>query len=345
MLLLFLMHVSVWSQSGSVNPFEIQTEQTTPKSELEDEKVAPNSTTSSSNIPESTTNPFEQVDNQNKEATETPEAAVMNTNSGNPFDISPNFKAKNSKTSQSKTVSKKPKPNLENKKAKADVDSQNKEQVTSQNSGFIFILVVIITVLFAVLLTLFRGYFAKVYQAFINDSQLRSAYREMGSTIILPYIVLYGMFVINASVLLYIVISKNGFYFGDNWQSWFYILVGLLVVFLGKHLMLSFFGSTFPVSKEVKLYNFTIVVFNIILGAIFIPITLLYAYGPDNLLVVLGYLTTSIILLLYVYRSIRVLLIGGKYISSHKFHFFMYLCTAEIAPLLLLIKFISKNVY
>ena len=102
--------------------------------------------------------------------------------------------------------------------------------------------------------------------------------------------------------------------------------------------MLRIFGSVFPVAKEVKLYNFTIIIFNIVLGVLFVPLSLFLAYGPDNLMIGVLYLTGVIVLLTYLYRSIRALLIGGKFLSFHKFHFFMYLCTAELAPLALVIK-------
>jgi len=195
------------------------------------------------------------------------------------------------------------------------------------------------------MVTFFRPFFGRVYQAFLSDNQLGSAYREMGSTISPPYLFLYAMFLINASILVYVILNYYGLSFYDGWLSILAILGTLCAVYLGKHLLLFIIKSIFPVAKEMDLYNFTIIIFNIVLGVLFIPFSLLIAYGPENLTLTIVYFSFFAIFLVYAYRIVRSLLIGGKYLSFSKFHFFMYLCTAEVAPLLIVIKYFLKQLF
>jgi hypothetical protein len=46
-----------------------------------------------------------------------------------------------------------------------------------------------------------------------------------------------------------------------------------------------------------------------------------------------------LIILFYISRQLRGLFIAMPYIFSYKFHFLLYLCTIEIAPLAVLYKF------
>ena len=64
------------------------------------------------------------------------------------------------------------------------------------------------------------------------------------------------------------------------------------------------------------------------------------AFAPSNLKLILIYLAFILIIGIYSFRVLRSLFLASKYISLHKFHFFMYLCTIEIAPVLILAKII-----
>ena len=47
--------------------------------------------------------------------------------------------------------------------------------------------------------------------------------------------------------------------------------------------------------------------------------------------------------LTYIFRSLRGLFVAGRFLAFHKFHFLLYICTVEIAPVLILIKLIFKQ--
>jgi len=45
-----------------------------------------------------------------------------------------------------------------------------------------------------------------------------------------------------------------------------------------------------------------------------------------------------------IYDYLDLLFIGSKFLSTNRFHFFMYLCTVEIAPLFILLKVINNSI-
>jgi len=199
-------------------------------------------------------------------------------------------------------------------------------------------IVLFLLVYLAILVSLYSPTIKQLYKAFLNDNMLKLKHREQGSFLHLSLVMLYFFFFINAGFFCYLVLRELGWESNSNPQLLLYCVLGISAVFLIKHLFLRILGAIFPIEKEIKQYNFTIGVFNIILGFTLLPFNLLIAYGQSDLPKHLIYSSLIIITLIYGFRVIRSLLIGSRYISLHKFHFFMYLCTVEIAPTLVLVK-------
>lgn len=319
----------------SENPFDNGIVPTTPTIPASNNQVAENQEEISDNKNQQyTNNPFDALKggNQSDPIQNIQDTTSTSTTNSNPFDLSLTSK---STTVTSKTIADTP-PIIDQPKDSSIRAHHNKP--LDNTKGFLMILTIIMMVLFAVAVTLFRSFLAKAYQAFASDSALRSAYREMGSAISFPYIILYTLFLFNAGIFIYLLSQHFGINIGSKWKGVFLFTAGISLIFLFKHTLIQLVGWIFPVSKEIGLYNFAIIVFNIVLGALLIPINLLVAYAPMTLWAIYGASIT--ILLIYFYRSFRGILLAERYVVMHKFHFFMYLCVVEVAPLLLLIKFI-----
>ncbi len=325
-------------KTPTVNPITIQnnTDTTNLSSTTVEEKVVQEEAKE-----EKTENPFEKQ--ESPAIADTSESVPLRTyldDSKNPFDVAAVVAPKE------KTTRKKPreKDKRLTQKNKGSTKEEANASADSSSSGFLFTLIILMTILFAVLITLFRPFFAKVYQAFVSDNQLRSAYREMGSSLSPPYYFLYAMFLVNASIFIYLIMRYYGVDTEFSWLQMLYLFGGLSAIFMGKHLLVLLVGAVFPVAKEASLYNFTIIIFNTMLGVVLVPLNLLLAYAPTNLVYAILCLSVILIGLTYLYRSIRSILISSKFLAFHKFHFFMYLCTAEIAPLVLVVKFILDQI-
>ncbi len=184
-----------------------------------------------------------------------------------------------------------------------------------------------------------RGVVAKAWRGFLNDNALTLAQREasglVGST---PYYLLYISFVLNAGLFIFLVIRYFQNEAFNNVAFLLLCLIGAAGIFLFKHFVLRLVGWLFPVHNEVRRYNFLIIIFNCVLGLFLVPFNLMLAFASPDFKGLLVFWTLGLVAIFYVYRALRSSSIGLKILANDQFHFLLYLCTVEVAPVLLLVK-------
>jgi len=124
--------------------------------------------------------------------------------------------------------------------------------------------------------------------------------------------------------------------------SYFTIIGFIMVIYLFKYLfskVLFFILNDLTSATE---YIFNIALFNNLMGIILIPIMCLFYFSviPSN--TVLFYIAIPLVLFTFILRIIRLFLIGSSKGVSY-FYIFLYICSLEILPLVVLFKiFILK---
>ncbi len=184
-----------------------------------------------------------------------------------------------------------------------------------------------------------RGIVIKAWRGFLNDSALTLSQREsaglIGST---PYYLLYTNFILNGGMFIFLVMR---FFSGETFNNGGFLLLCMVAatgIFLSKHFMLSMVRWLFPVQKEVERYNFLMLVFSCVLGLFLVPFNLLLAFSTGTYQALLVFWTLGLVAVFYAYRALRSANIGSKFLGTDQFHFLLYLCTVEIAPVLLIVK-------
>lgn len=256
-------------------------------------------------------------------------------NTGNPFDVAHAVNpvaagaVRPADKGKSKTVAKPPRPRL---------------TTQEQYKTFLFAITVANLALLTLLITIFRSVYQKAYRGFLNENMLNQIHREAQSSGALAYYILYVMFVLNAGTFVFLTARHFGATFPWGlWQSWLMCVGGTAALVLAKHLVLTYIGAVFPVGKETGSYQFTMVVFGILLSLVLVAANVFVAYGPSDMTSAALFATFGITGLLYAFRSLRGLIIANNFLLAHKFHFFLYLCAVEIAPLMVLIKLIQNQ--
>jgi hypothetical protein len=173
-----------------------------------------------------------------------------------------------------------------------------------------------------------------------NVNMLKLTKRSESSGINFNYVILYIGFFINFSVFIYLL-QKN-YSKIEGIKYWLLILLGLIICYAVRHIFLYLLGRVFPIEKEAALYNYTILVFNILLGVSIIPVNLLLAYGPTDMSLTILYVGIGLVALFYILRNVRALSISLFLIDRGIIPFFIYLCVAEISPILFLYKLVSN---
>jgi len=265
-----------------------------------------------------------------------PSTPKTEKNSTNPFDI---IRSSNTVENEQEQIAEKT-----DIVQALDTKSKSKRSLVPQSletPPFLFWIFTLTMLLLTILVTLYKSLIVKIYKGFLNDNFLKLIQRDQGNTTVIAYLSLYILFFTSLGTLFYLCLQHFGLVV-PNLTYLLYCILGVAVVFIFKHSILSIAGFVFPIDKVIKQYSFTIVVFSIILGLVLLPFNIFIAYAQTNLATYLIYLAFLIIILVYLFRTLRGALIASKYISLNKFHFFMYLCTVEIAPLLVLFKSISS---
>ncbi|MCB0686645.1 MAG: DUF4271 domain-containing protein [Saprospiraceae bacterium] len=217
------------------------------------------------------------------------------------------------------------------------------DQFAVENRNVLLGVSILSLLLLASLLAVNRSLVRKAYRAIANDNYLRFLNREYKS---MPWLywLFYIHFFINAGFFTYLFIHYFNWYEGGSVLVMLFCILFVCCTYLLKHLTLGTIASTFPVEKETGLYGFVTLLVNILLGIALVPINLLIAFGPDYLVPFAVWTGVSLVVLLYLFRQLKGLFIAGRLLSSYLFHFFLYLCSAEIAPLLIVGKLALGNI-
>ncbi|MCU0346693.1 MAG: DUF4271 domain-containing protein [Saprospiraceae bacterium] len=223
--------------------------------------------------------------------------------------------------------------------AQKKVKVQSAKEKETNYRRFLFVSILVMFIILTLIVTIFRILIEKIWKAFINDNLLNQLHREQSSGLALAYLVLYLLFFINAGLFAFLAARHFGITIStSNLYSLLLCMGGVAGFFVAKHFVLWLVGFVFPISKEVDSYQFTIMIFNIVIGLILVPIILFIAYAPQSTtgLVVNG--AFGLLGLIYLFLALRGLFIGNRFIADNKFHFLLYLCAVEIAPLLVIYK-------
>lgn len=198
---------------------------------------------------------------------------------------------------------------------------------------------------YAIIRISFPKYLDNITTLFFRATMRQQQLREQLSQTPLPSLFLNilfvstgGMFLAFASKYYYSMPEQN------LWLVWGYGCLVVMAIYLCKFIILKIIGWIFNVSNATDTYIFIIFMVNKMVGVFLVPILILMAFPYGSWLPVVMTLAFILLALALVYRFI----ISYKPIRSEikvsRFHFFMYLCAFEVAPLLLIYKVLLKFV-
>lgn len=184
--------------------------------------------------------------------------------------------------------------------------------------------------------TLFREKLSSLFKSFTNSNMLNLAYREsIGRTNI------HSLFLYILSIISFgfygLVLSLNDAVNSENFWKAILVALSLSAAYVISKLFLIFFVKTvFPKKKTMDFYLFMYGQYNHLLGLILIPFSIFLAFSPPASTQIITYLSFIFIGFWWIMRIIRGLQIGSRFISINIFRFFAYICTVEIAPIIIL---------
>jgi hypothetical protein len=154
--------------------------------------------------------------------------------------------------------------------------------------------------------------------------------------------ILYLFFFLSMGFLLYVVELRIELipYGLQGWGLFLFNLALLSGVFLGRLMMLNIAGILFKRIRLLREYLYNIFIFNKLTGMAILPLIFLLVYTRGILQEVVFWLTLLVVCGIFLMRLTR-----GVVFSYRKevliFYIFLYLCALELAPLVLLYRWLE----
>jgi len=219
------------------------------------------------------------------------------------------------------------------------LNGNNEEQGIAK--WMIFVLLGLLS-LMSIIVAIYRKEVVIIFQAFLSTSSSQNGQRDQGGVLTLERFSSYILFVLSMGTFCFLIpqILLKDFQFNTFGALCLFIL-GLGGVYFLKHIQLKILSFILPFRQEIEAYNFILANTNKALGFIIVPLLFLIAYTPSSGQTMTLYFSLILLSLIYIYRALKGLATAGSIMSFHKFHFFVYLCAVEIAPIVILLKILS----
>lgn len=208
-----------------------------------------------------------------------------------------------------------------------------------QGKEVLFYVLVLLVIIFALLKLVFSKYFNDLFRVFFRTTMKQRQIKEQLMQTPFPSLVFNGFFVASAGLYINFLLHHFGFKPAANfWLSYLYCCIGLSVIYFVKFIGLIVCGWLFNMKKAADSYIFIVFIINKVIGITLLPFNILLAFADGPMHSVALMLSWCCIAGLLLYRFILGFAAIRNEVRFNLFHFFLYLCAFEIAPLLLIYK-------
>lgn len=214
--------------------------------------------------------------------------------------------------------------------------------IKSERPTWILLVVLVLFIAIGLVRLFFYNNFYNIIYGFYNDRILAQINKEDSLGTSWPYIFLYIIFTL--SLGLFITIYRSYIlYYGDLKFVYFLnISVGIALLFIIKIIFVRIVGILFDVERLVREYIVFLYLFYFNSVLILMPLLLMVTFMPSSYFNFIIILFIAVVTILFLYRFLKTLstLIGNLRFSI--FYLILYLCTLEIAPILILVKSLNN---
>lgn len=182
---------------------------------------------------------------------------------------------------------------------------------------------------------LLKAFFGQRYQGILLREG--NVFRERISIpLLLNYLVTFSLFIYHF-LNRFISFNKDEY---SGFKLFALIILVVLVLWILKNVSTLISGYLFKNPVVLSDYIVTQFIFNINLGIYMLPVVITATYVYPVLALYTGIILWVIV---FIYRIFRQFFTGLSYTRFSLFNRFLYLCTFEIAPILVVIKLIMNN--
>jgi len=220
---------------------------------------------------------------------------------------------------------------------KTKIASENRAK--SHLFDFRFFVLLGLLILFTLIMALFRKEVFSLVKPMMNLNILELMNRDSQNGRNAFFTLSYIFFIANAAFLIYHIAIK---WMESGWKLMLWLFLGILGIYVLKHIFLGLMGYTFPIQKSLSRYSFMVTLHNSIAGYILFPLNILMFLSSEKIGLWLIWISLIVLIVLYLIRILRGSLSRSNAGKSNILHFFLYLCGSEIAPIVLIFGLINQ---
>jgi hypothetical protein len=203
----------------------------------------------------------------------------------------------------------------------------------------LFYLLVFLLLIYALLRRAFPKYFDDLFRFFFRTTLKQRQLSEQLMETRLPSLMLNGFFVVTGGLYIAFLLQHFNLASFDNfWLMFLYGILGLSTIYFIKFVGLKICGWLFNMQDAANSYIFIVFIINKMIGILLIPFLLLLAFTAGDFYSVGLTASWCLVAGLLGYRIILTFGAVRNQVKVNPFHFFLYICAFEIAPLLLIYK-------
>jgi len=203
----------------------------------------------------------------------------------------------------------------------------------------LFYVIVALLMMFALLKLGFAKYFNDLFRVFFRTTLKQRQIKEQLIQTPLPSLIFNGFFVASAGLYANLLLHYYEFTPVENfWLLYLYCCIGLSIIYLVKFVGLKICGWLFNMQQAADSYIFIVFIINKVIGISVLPFLALLSFTDGTTHIVSLVLSWCCIGGLFLYRFILGYAAIRNEVRFNLFHFVLYLCAFEIAPLLLIYK-------
>lgn len=220
-------------------------------------------------------------------------------------------------------------------KAETRVTMPEKERKRWLPEWLFWMLLVQLALIVFVRVQYFRE-FNEVFTVFVNNALTQQLYRETQvGGLRMGYFLLNFNFIISLGTWAYLLFKYIGPSTGYADLQVLPFAVGLVGILLATRFMaLRLATWLLKSAKEIGLFNFTDLQLFRATGLLLFPVNAFLAYAPHQQRLYFLWFSLVLVVTFLLFRVLRGFEIGRTRLSANVFHFLVYICALEIAPVL-----------
>lgn len=211
---------------------------------------------------------------------------------------------------------------------------------------WLFPMLLLVAAVFTWLRVFYNKYFTQLFEAVINNNLTNQIVRDENILVQRASVYLSIVFYLVSALFLYEFSLFRGWGLGGigtGFARFLFFAILISAVYALKFLILKIAGWLFDTERETALYLFNVFLLNNLLGILLLPFIALLAFHGALPVERLFQGALLVIGIVYLYRLFRGFLVGLGTSGFSPLYLFLYLCTLEIAPLLVILRLVGKS--